>query len=272
MGPADRMAVFSLPSGPRLDFSADRAAIEKTLDSIGPLRESMVNGEFSISYTEALGYAQGRARGLESPIALTGVLRRTSSHAAGPPRVEACALRVEAEARRLVNDQEAQRRATVSTRWRRCARRSAGVPGPKQLVLVSGASRAPSRAATTVGPQLRRIADAAAAASVNIYSVYFSQRFAAMRRVEGAGERDGRGGPPHARRPASSSSPAWPAARCSRPSPERAFAFERVATETSGHYLLSLEPGKRDRDGKPHDIEVKVVAPGRPRAARASSS
>ena len=69
MGPADRMAVFSLPSGPRLDFSADRAAIEKTLDAIGPLRGSMVNGEFSISYTEALYYAQGRARGMESPIA-----------------------------------------------------------------------------------------------------------------------------------------------------------------------------------------------------------
>ena len=40
------------------------------------------------------------------------------------------------------------------------------------------------------------------------------------------------------------------------------FAFDRVASETSAHYLLGLEPGKRDRDGKPHEIEVKVLRNG----------
>ena len=48
-------------------------------------------------------------------------------------------------------------------------------------------------------------------------------------------------------------------------------AFERVATETSGHYLLGLEPAKRDRDGKPHDIEVKVSRKGLDVRARRSS-
>ena len=46
------MAVFSLPSGPRLDFTADRAALEKTLDQIGPAQDRWM-GEFNISLAEA---------------------------------------------------------------------------------------------------------------------------------------------------------------------------------------------------------------------------
>ncbi|MET0551819.1 MAG: VWA domain-containing protein [Vicinamibacteria bacterium] len=258
MGPADRMAVFSLPSGPRLDFSADRAAIEKTLDAIGPLRESMVNGEFSISYTEALAYATGRSRGLESPI-LQRECSKYLSHP-GPDALEACSLRVEAEARRLVNDQEASVRDRLNALEALC-QALAVVPGPKQLVLVSGGFTRAFTGRDPVGPQLRRIANVAAAASVNIYSVFFSQRFAAMdvsrarenetaeedRRTLSAGLEQLTG---------MAGGTLFEAVAGAR------FAFERVALETSGHYLLSLEPGRHDRDGKPHDIEVKVARPG----------
>ena len=40
------------------------------------------------------------------------------------------------------------------------------------------------------------------------------------------------------------------------------FAFERVALETSAGWLLSFEPEGSDRDGKPHDIRVKVARDG----------
>lgn len=39
-------------------------------------------------------------------------------------------------------------------------------------------------------------------------------------------------------------------------------AFARLDLELSGYYLLSFEPDLVDRDGKAHDIEVKVTRPG----------
>ena len=36
------------------------------------------------------------------------------------------------------------------------------------------------------------------------------------------------------------------------------FVFERLRHEISAHYMLGVEPAERDRDGKPHQIQVKV--------------
>jgi hypothetical protein len=38
--------------------------------------------------------------------------------------------------------------------------------------------------------------------------------------------------------------------------------FDRVVTEISGSYLLGVEVGAADRDGRPHRVEVKVNRPG----------
>lgn len=40
------------------------------------------------------------------------------------------------------------------------------------------------------------------------------------------------------------------------------FAFDRVLRETTAAYLLGVEPLERDRDGKPHRLNVKVKIPG----------
>src|SRR5262249_1128435 len=36
------------------------------------------------------------------------------------------------------------------------------------------------------------------------------------------------------------------------------FAFQRLAPELSGYYLLSFEPEAGERNGRPHDIQVGV--------------
>ena len=36
------------------------------------------------------------------------------------------------------------------------------------------------------------------------------------------------------------------------------FAFQRLATELSGYYLLSFEPEPGDRDGRAHKIKIDV--------------
>jgi VWFA-related protein len=40
------------------------------------------------------------------------------------------------------------------------------------------------------------------------------------------------------------------------------FAFERLAAELSGYYLLGFEPDTGERDGRPHALEVRVRRPG----------
>ena len=40
------------------------------------------------------------------------------------------------------------------------------------------------------------------------------------------------------------------------------FAFQRVLRETSAHYLLGVQPEEADRDGAPHQLNVKVDRPG----------
>lgn len=39
-------------------------------------------------------------------------------------------------------------------------------------------------------------------------------------------------------------------------------AFDRVLSETSAYYLLGVEPGDDDRDGRPHSIRVRVKRRG----------
>ena len=61
----------------------------------------------------------------------------------------------------------------------------------------------------------------------------------------------------------------WPASRAARScasSPDADIAFNRLALELSGYYLLSFEPEAGDRDGKPH--KIKVAVPGTIRASR----
>jgi VWFA-related protein len=36
------------------------------------------------------------------------------------------------------------------------------------------------------------------------------------------------------------------------------YAFDRILTETSSHYLLGVEPTASDRDGRPHQVSVKT--------------
>jgi hypothetical protein len=38
-----------------------------------------------------------------------------------------------------------------------------------------------------------------------------------------------------------------------------AFAFDRILTETSAYYLLGVEPAEKDRDGRAHQLHVKVA-------------
>lgn len=252
--PGDRVGLFSLPSGPRVDFTSDRAALEKALARIGPAQDRW-SGEFNISLGEAIAFMERRDR--------TRVIGRECAQYLNTPRTsdeEACAQRVESEAQQQVDEQQ----TSVDDRLgalEALVQALGQVPGPKTLVLASGGFTSVTTGATPrVSARLRGVATAAAAARVSLYSLYFPQRLESTAasskhqntvednqqiRAQGLEMLTGLAGGAMFEVVAGAN-----------------FAFERVASETSGHYLLGLEPAKHDRDGKPHDIEVKVSRRG----------
>lgn len=263
LGPDDLVAVFSLPSGPRVDFTTDRTALEKALDRIGPAENHSI-GEFDISLAEAASFVERRGRS-EAVIARECMQYEKTGGFPGPRGVltvvEMCGARVEMEARQQVEDHERSLQDRLNS-LEALLQALAGIPGPKVAVLVSGGfASAISGSARGVVQQLRRIATAAAAARVNLYSLYFPQRArdfeASLTQASYTADED------HQMLAEGLETLTGLAGGAMFDVVAGAnFAFERVASETSGHYLLGLEPARRDRDGKPHDIEVKVTRRG----------
>jgi VWFA-related protein len=253
LGPGDRAALFSIPSGPRMDFTLDRAALLAAIAKVGPARHA-VFGEFNIGLTEAINFVQWPSR--------SGLAARECDDWAGRPRdFEQCVQRVEGEARRQVDDHQNGVQDRLHA-LEAIAQALALFPGPKTLVLVSGGfTSAVSAGGPDVLGRMRDITNAAAAARLTFYTIYLSQRFEGISptrtelnhsreqdvrvRAEGLEALTGMTGG-HLFEVVASAAP----------------AFRRLASETSGYYLLGLEPEKRDRDGKPHDIEVKVLRKG----------
>ena len=173
-------------------------------------------------------------------------------------------MRVEAEAQQQVDDTSRPASRTAWGRSKRLVQALGKVPGPKTLVLASGGF-------TAVEHRRRHRGSASGCAAsrppprpsrVNFYSLYFSQRSetyaASLARL-----REHREGQTRRRaRRACETFTGLAGGALFEAVAGANFAFERVVTETSGRYLLGLEPAKRDRDGKPHDIDVKVSRKG----------
>ena len=226
LSPDDRVALFSLPSGPRLDFTTDRAALDAALGRIGPAQDIVMGEEGKRQLLDAkLRSATDRLNALD---ALLGAL--------------------------------------------------GGIPGAKVMVLISGgftALEAPleqdcldplsprygisGQPAAGLVQHLRRIATAAAAARTTFYSFYVSDR---ARTFEASKSWYEASNPvnanPEYRAAALDALTAMGGGAMFEVVAGADRAFERVALEISGQYLLGLEPAEGDRDGKPHTIEVKV--------------
>jgi len=256
LSPNDRVAVYSLPSGPRVGFTTDRAALDTALGRIGPAQDRFV-GEFNVSLAEAISFVESAAR-------FDGVAQRECRQWERVERARAldfCLRRVEHEAKQQVDEHQRSVDDRLSA-LESVFQNVAGVPGPKTVVLISGGFTSPITGSQSgVLHRLRRVATLAAAARASLYTLDLADRgdgFQASQsrmsntlnediQVRGQGLEflSGMAGGAMFQVVASAD-----------------WAFDRVASEISGHYLLGLEPATRDRDGKPHDIEVKVLRRG----------
>jgi VWFA-related protein len=239
--PADRVGLVSFPPpGPSVGFTADREEVRKALKSVvgrSDLRRRR------ISLTEALSYTKRRDRH-EWETALRRECRVTRGREAVP-----CVRGMESEAWQLAQELGNASRNSIST-LRAIFDLLLPFEGSKSVVLIS-----PGLHSERGGP-LRELGVKAAESGVSLYALQLDQP------VAGVASRSTRISLSKDVRLLSQGLDVLASLARGKVfrmvgSGER--AFERIALELSGYYLLGIAPEPADRDGKVHDVRVKVA-------------
>lgn len=238
--PADRVALLAFPAGPAVEFTADRAKLREALGRVvgrSRLRLARVSAE------EALAFEAGdRGRWADA-------VARECGLAMGVQR-ETCLFDLENEARRT--EAELRRQTFESTQSVRSLLRAlARLDAPKSVVLVAQGlwSERPD--------VVHELADLAGQARASLHVLLIDESLVDA----------------ELSRPAGDGAPVpgvlgWRAVAAAsrgdvfRVSGAGEAAFERLAREISGFYLVGLSPEARDRDGHPHRLRVTVSRPG----------
>ena len=167
LAPEDRVGIVAFPRGPRLEFTADRKAVDDTLQRVIGTAQHTLN-EVQLSPTEVLSITRGDNRYLGP------VLDRECQFAfatdADPlsrqQEMATCRSKVEQEARSLAVLLREQTTASLNM-LRAIVTQLKRIPAPKTLVWVSQGMLADDRR-----PDIARLADEALAARVNIYVLH----------------------------------------------------------------------------------------------------
>jgi VWFA-related protein len=135
-------------------------------------------------------------------------------------------------------------------------------PGRKAVVLVSAGVLVSDRldGRPDVGDMARVIGQTAARANATVYTVHVDLRFSRSGSASQRGSASADGGRDRALfgNWLDNFSSAAGGKRIYVPVGDGAYAFDRVLRESSAYYLLGVEPADADRDGRPHELTVKV--------------
>jgi VWFA-related protein len=259
--PDDEVGLFTFPLGPKVDPSTDHAAVIDALQQIVARRDVPWTAGFTLlpadlvelslwtanlpysDYVERLARALCPEESLDDP---------------GP-----CLFQLQAAVTSALVAQEGQVLTTIST-LRSLMAELGTVPIRKTVVLLSGGLVTADRVgARPDGMGLGLEAGRTAAESnVSVYTVFIDH---SGQQVMAAESRRGRNLPVDAARDSAIYSQ-WLDQFSGRAGglmlPVRAgdgsAAFDRILLETSAYYLLGVEPDARDRDGRAHELHVRV--------------
>jgi VWFA-related protein len=167
LGPADRIALLSIPSGPAVDFTTEHAPIRSALGrSVGRAARASGADDFSMSLQEVFAFDTGAT--VDERSMQQKVLFRECPASMPPGRRVLCedSLRADAQAR-LESYRERSRSAVAGLD--KLFRALATMSGPKVVVLVSeGLLMRPDQRDASVVSQLAALA---VAARVTLYSM-----------------------------------------------------------------------------------------------------
>ncbi len=260
LGPTDRIALLSIPSGPAVDFTTEHAPVHAALDrSVGRAARPMGPDDFSMSLQEVFAFDVGAT--VDERAMQQSVLFRECPTTMPSGRREICEDSLRADSQSRLESYRERSRAAV-TGLDKLFRALAPMQGPKIVILVSeGLLLRPDGRDASVVSQL---AAAAAASRVTLYSVLLDSPLIDA----GAGigrERSGLASSTAAQDRAieedglktlTSESGGLlfrvPAA------PDE--AFRRLADALSGYYLVTFQVTPADAEG-PHHIKLRATRP-----------
>jgi VWFA-related protein len=250
LDPSDRVALFSIPIGPAIDFTTDHRAIEAAVRQIDGQGDTQ-RGTMNIGIADALAFENNNTFAMQQ--VTDRECGEISGRGGGNSEVMMCTKMLKEDASIVANYAHERARNTMNGLGA-ILERLGSSETPKTLVLVSEG---------LVIDNERRVVEgfsrAAAAAHVTLYALKpepsetdaSEARLATSRvrdravREEGLQFVSGAGG-----------------GELFRVLADPDFAFARVASELSGYYLLTFEPSAGDRDGKSHAITVTVRRDG----------
>jgi VWFA-related protein len=250
--PSDRIAVVGIgPGPPSTPFTADRELLKRTIERMAGSRSSLAGSSRLVTLSEALATRRGEPAALDRL-----VTRECEGFRPGGPNYELCVAEVE----EVVNEvaQEGTRSADMTIAALRAL--FIGLKAldlPKTMVIVSEGFVVEDRQS-----DVAQLGTLAAAARTSIYAlklddVMFSD-IDQSRVVEPTSRRE------DARLKSAGIETLATAARGSlfNISVAADSAFARIESELSGYYLLGIESGAADKDGKAHPVRVQVRRSG----------
>lgn len=260
----DAVGVFTLPNGPFLEPSTNHLTAKQAIGRVVGQKEA-VSQEFSLSLEEVIDYTALAATNslLESRRQASQKLQeldvngdKMTCGANVTLCTETALLEAEAQAHRL--EEDVLRGLSGLDALLRLLQ---GMPGRKTVLLLSGGMPISDRTdgRPRVGTEIKRLGDQAAYANATIHSLFFDQEIDAAFAAESRKTRvsTSRTRAIYTRALAEFSHPSGGSVRdVSTGAGED--EVDRLLKQLSSYYLLGVEPEDRDRDGRPHRLEVKV--------------
>jgi VWFA-related protein len=254
----DEVALLTVPSGPKVDFTTSRSRLRAALERIGPGNEE-THGEFTIGLAEAWALMDPGAGGF-TDAARDAIERECQQYDRMGTLLQQCVARLGKEAERVLLEQRRSAEVRLQLMRELCVRLT-DVPGPKTLVMMSGGFNAEgNRLVPSLQDDMDALADAASIARATFYAIYFSQReraFDVSRRRISSTTMDDERMRSDGLRSLTSAAGGTVLEAVASATP----VFRRLAVETSGRYVIGFEPAEGDQDGKSHRISVKVARP-----------
>jgi VWFA-related protein len=256
LAPNDLVALVSLPAGVTMDFTADRLAIKNALIRVVGGGANRYLSNTNISLAESFSFVTKNQYRIWDE-----ALRTECNWTRDANEYENCRTTLEADARAKFHT--ARMAAEMSERSLEVLiRRLSIIDGQKHVIFIGQGLITGSSFGYLDGvADLKWLGDLVQAARVNFYVLHidnaFLEAFDVRERFpsrtpfedarllnDGLGEIAGQSGGAYFNL-STSLDP----------------TFDRIARETSASYVLSFEPADADRDGKSHNVGVKVARP-----------
>ena len=260
LSPDDFVGLSAYPNGARVNPTQDHAAVMRALDTVVGQRDLAEISQFHVRPSEIVDVTRELNQGGGS------TLDAISARECGTPVDPFCQTRLITDVRGTALYYEGQATASIGM-LRSLVHDMSGFPGRKTLLLISAgmiASDTPG-GRPDLGELGIQAGKEAALANTTIYTLYIEtsamDRFSAQTRMGDKSLVNWSRDSALLGRWLEQFSGAAGGALFSVQVGNAESSLARIRTELSLYYLLGVEPGDDDRDGRTHEIAVKTTQP-----------